>query len=201
MELKTQSDTNATLNPYAIRRGMRLSILEGALSQPFYGLTWPSGVFLAGLALALGATTFQIGLLAALGPLLSGVNYIAARWLERFKKRKLFYLGSSAVHRTVFLGVLLLPFMPERMRIPALIGIVAISTFFGCFQGTAWLSWIADIVPAARRGAFFSRRNMICTAVWLVISVLLGKFLDTHHTVNGFNLVFVGGVIFSLLAL
>jgi HEAT repeat protein/MFS family permease len=199
------ANPSVKLSAPEIKHGMRMSMWDGILAQAFYGLTWPGNVFLTGFALMIGANAFQIGLIAALGPLMSVVYLPAARLLEKAGRRKPYYLLVVCIHRIVYFALLIIPFFAAQMPAPvrpwALISIVFISQFFGIFNNVAWMSWMSDIIPEEKRGVFFGRRNMICGGLWMGASYLLGWFLDIHKTLFGYTLVYAGGVALALLAL
>jgi MFS family permease len=184
---------------------MRISTWDGLFAQTFYGLTWPTSVFLTGLALLLGASNFEIGMLAALPPLMSGTFLFAARVLDRARSRKRYYLVTAAIHRVVFFALLALPLlghaMTKRFGVAILFGISGISIVFGNFQTTGWLSWMADMVPEERRGSFFAKRNMLCSALWMAMSYGIGKLLDAHGSLAAYAAVFAAGTALALVAL
>jgi len=190
------------LTQLQVRRGMRLSIFDGMLAQAFYGLTWPGSVFVTGFALLLGAGSFTIGLLAALPPLLSGVNLLAAWALERVGRRRRFFAATSGIHRSVILLFMVIPFAAGTASRPALlwllIGVIFVSVFFGAFQHTAWMSWMADMIPEDRRGAFFSRRNMLCGGLWMVQSYAIGQLLTRQNTELTYALVFAAATLLAV---
>src|SRR5262245_9332414 len=144
---------------------MRNSIWDGVLAGPLYNLIATSSVFFTGLALAVGANNFQIGLYAAVGPLMAGLSFFSAQMMERGSKRSHHYLITAALQRTAFLGILAFPFLsgalPEGSLPWVLLGVLVFATFFHYFQLTAWVSWMADIIPSEQRGRFFSRRSLI----------------------------------------
>jgi MFS family permease len=194
-----------SLTPLQIQRGMRLSIIDGVQTQAFYGLTWPGSVFVTGLALLLGASNFQVGLLAAISPLLSSLNLVAAQQLEKLGTRRRYFAINAFIHRIVFLLLLALPFMPglvpANAQIGLLIGVVLVSVIFGTLMHTTWMSWMADMVPEEKRASFFSRRNMVCTVVWMAQSYFIGKVLAAHNTVLAYSLVFGVGTIIALTSI
>src|SRR4051812_15142944 len=71
--------TNTSLAPSAVQRGLRLSIVEGALSN--IHITVTAGAFLTGFALLLGAGDFELGLLGAL-PFIGQLFQFAGAYLE-----------------------------------------------------------------------------------------------------------------------
>jgi len=193
------------LSPIDVQKGIRNSIWDGMFAQPFYGVTWPGNVFLTGLALLLGCNAFQIGIIAAIGPLLSAVYLPAARLLERAGRRKPYYLSVVLVHRSVYFLLLILPFFAAQMS-PSLqrwllVAVVFVSQFFGIFNSVAWMSWMSDIIPEDRRGAFFGRRNMLCGGLWMGLSYLVGKFVDAHKTLGGYTVVYAIATVLALVAL
>ncbi len=184
---------------------MRASILDAIIAGPFYNLILPTGVFFTGLALAVGADNFQIGLLAALFPLLSGLSLVAARQLEHEGRRKRQYLITAGLQRGIFLGLLAFPFLQPHLApgrlVWVLMGLVIASTIFHFYQLTAWMSWMADMIPADRRGSFFSRRNLIAGAVWMVLAWQAGIYLDSHKDLWGYATVFSIGALMSVAGL
>ena len=62
------------------KHGMRLAVVEGAFATVHIAITL--GAFTTGLALFLGASDFQIGLLASLTPLSSTFSLISAHWIS-----------------------------------------------------------------------------------------------------------------------
>jgi MFS family permease len=193
------------LSPAQVQRGMSASIWDAVLAGPFYNLIQTSGVFFTGLALAVGADNFQIGLYAAVVPLLSGLSFVSARLMERGGSRKRHYISAAAVQRGLFFSLLIFPFLAARLA-PAslawlLLALLTVSTVFHQFQLTAWMSWMADMIPESRRGSFFARRNVIGTCSWMALSYGLGLYLDAHKSLGDYTWVFCGTAFFSLVAL
>ena len=72
-------EPGAALTPAVVRRGLRLSIVEGSLSN--IHVTVCAGAFLTGFALLLGAGDFELGLIAAL-PFLGQLFQFVGAYLE-----------------------------------------------------------------------------------------------------------------------
>lgn len=193
------------LSPAELQRGMRASIIDAVLAGPFYNLIQTSGVFFTGLALAVGANNFQIGLFAAVGPLLSGLSLLSARMLERGDGRKKHYIVTAAVQRGIFFVLLGFPFFAAQWGQASLawllLGLLVVATAFHYFQLTAWMTWMADMIPEDRRGSFFSKRNMIAGSCWMALSYATGLYLDTHKGLWDYALVFSVFSFSSLVAL
>src|SRR5512143_862464 len=74
------------LSPSAVRRALRLSIVEGSLSN--IHITATGGAFLTGFALLLGAGDFELGLLAALPFVGQLFQFVGAYLEERLGERR-----------------------------------------------------------------------------------------------------------------
>jgi MFS family permease len=193
------------LSPAEVSRGMTASIWDGILAGPFYNVIAATSPFFTGLALTLGADNFQIGLFAAVSPLLAGLSLLSAHMMERGSNRKKHYLFTAAIQRSLFLVLLAFPFLATRLEagtlVWVLLALVTSSWVFHYFQLTAWMSWMADMIPADRRGSFFSRRGLIASATWMSLSYLAGRYLDTHRTLWDYAVVFSLFTVSSLIGL
>jgi hypothetical protein len=163
-----------------LSRALRLSIGEGALACAMGTLT--GGVFLTGFALALGASRFQIGLLAAM-PALANLAQLLGSWIiERTGNQKRVCLGALALSRILWLTVLFTPLAAwsgaGSWLVWSLVGLQAASSALNSVGGVGWLCWIRDLVPETLRIGFLSRRNQIDTVLALSLSIAGGAFID-----------------------
>src|SRR5579859_365334 len=126
-DLKIAAVDDAPLSPSVVRRGLRLSIIEGALSNVH--ITISAGAFLTGFALLLGANAFELGILGAL-PFLSQLFGFAGAYLEeRLGERRRLASLSALIGRGLWLPMLALPFLPAigRIQLPMFLLIMALS--------------------------------------------------------------------------
>src|SRR5215210_7682179 len=79
-------EPGVALAPAVVRSALRLSIVEGALSN--IHVTVCAGAFLTGFALMLGAGDFELGLIAALPFLGQLFQFIGAYLEERLGERR-----------------------------------------------------------------------------------------------------------------
>ncbi|MFL5576950.1 MAG: MFS transporter [Gemmatimonadaceae bacterium] len=184
--------------------------LDGACEAVFGQLT--GGAFLTGYALALGATPAAIGILAAL-PLTVKLSQLYTSWrVEKHGDWKGSGVRSAVAGRVVLLGAALLPFAPlsNAARMLALTLVVALSVLAGSVYELAFLTWMAELVPPAVRGAFFARRNRIMGIVGLVAGLVAAFALDRWREAHGagaardvrpFGVLFAIGTAFGLLGL
>src|SRR5262245_32427087 len=98
----------AQLTETEIRRGMKMVIGDGLAAEAMTTLT--GGTFLVAMALLLGATNFQIGILAAL-PTFTNIFQLLSIWLVgRFNNRRLIAVGCALLARIplLIIGILTL---------------------------------------------------------------------------------------------
>ncbi|HVX11007.1 MAG TPA: MFS transporter [Pirellulales bacterium] len=189
-------------------RAMRLSIGEGALACAMGTLT--GGVFLTGFALALGASRFQIGLLAAMPTLANFAQLLGALIIERTGQQKGICLGALSLSRILWLVVLLTPLVAfagaDSWLVWTLIALQGLTSALNAIGGVGWLCWIRDLVPETLRIGFLSRRNQIDTVLALSLSIAGGAFIDwwaTGHpgSLIGFAAVFAVAMACGLVSL
>src|SRR5689334_20551333 len=105
----TSTTTGTTLPPSAIQRGLRLSIVEGALANIIINVTM--GAFLTGFGLLLGAGDFELGLLGAM-PFVSQLFQFAGAYLEALVgERRRLTVVTSLMGRLLWLPIAVLPFI------------------------------------------------------------------------------------------
>lgn len=193
-----------------MQRGLRLMLLDAGLISAMARLTG-TGMVIVGFALALGASEFEIGLLAA-GPMLGGMSQLLTdRILQRGESRKSVCLRMLTWGRLLKLLPVLLPMVPVLFvrdhRVVWLILIVSASSAFGSIGGVARLAWLSDLVPEHMRGRFFANRNLIVDAAGVSVLLVGGWLMDQwrgHHgerALGGFQVVMVAGVLFGGMSL
>lgn len=158
-------------------KGQRVMILEGVFSRAMEGVT--GGVVLAGFALALGASDFEIGLVAAI-PFLAQLAHVpTVAYLARFPDRKGLALWGAIGARLLFFAMALLPFLalplrPIAVLVPLLVAYATLATF----SGGAWQVWVRELVPREGFGRYFGRRMAVLSAIGLVTVLAAGQFLQ-----------------------
>ena len=170
---------------HLMRRGLRLSVWEGALSTITISITGAIGgsVFLTGFALLLGANSFQLGLLGALPFVGQIFGFLAAYLEERFGNRRMLVLLGSLSGRLIWGLLLALPFIGflRGAELPIFLLGIALSNGLNGLAGNAWLSWMSDLVPPRERGRYFGFRNMVVSIVTMATTYLAGSALDSFR--------------------
>jgi len=188
---------NFTTDPQ-INRSLRFSILDGASYNAMLGLTQD---FLAPFALALKASTIQIGLLSSLPNLAVALSQLGSPYLsERLPSRRNFIVLLVIAQAALWLPLFFLPRIFDGAAVWWLIGLFTAGSVFGAMGNPAWGSLMADLVPAGMRGRYFGTRNKL-GGMTLLISFLLGGLileLSSGQVMLGFAVLFGGATIFRL---
>lgn len=158
-------------------RGLRYLFQDGLCSHAMTLLV--TGAFLPGMALALGASNFVIGLLASLGPVSQMMQIPAIILVDRVGLRKLLTVIFAFISRSVLVLVVVLPFLSlGGATVPLFLTIMLL--FFGAaaVAGCAWNSWIKDVIPDNILGTYLARRMSAATALGAVLTVAAGFGID-----------------------
>jgi len=151
-------------------------VWEGAHSNVFIVLT--GGAFLTGIALLLGADDFYIGLLASAPFLMQSAQLLSPYLFPKPTRSKSKIGLTLAVSRLLWLAAIPLLFFDGAWRLPALIAITVVSGLLTMISAPAWITWMAEVVPTALRGRFFSRRNAAIAATTVAATILGSLVLD-----------------------
>lgn len=181
-----------------VRKSLKLSIFDGAVSFAMMGLTQN---YITPFALALKATTVQIGLLNSMPSFVTAFSQLFSPALvNRAGTRKKVILPTVLIHAVLWLPVFLLPYLLPDSGIWWLIGLFTISGVFGALANPPWGSMMADLVHEDIRGRFFSFRGRINTFTNLVFTILGGLLLQlfTHNIFTGFAIIFGGAMLLRL---
>jgi MFS family permease len=184
-----------------IKKSLRYSILDGSAYAAMLGLTQN---YTTPLALALKATTTQIGLLFSIPNLLMSIaQLLTPNLTRRAGSRKGLILPVVFGHALMFIPVLLIPFLFPEPRVVWLIVFITIGSVLGATANPAWGSMMADMVPANIRGSYFSNRGRIAGFITLVASLVAGAILQflNHQVFIGFAILFGGAAAFRFLSL
>ena len=199
-------EVKESLTKEEVDHGLKLVIRDGLATQAMVTLT--GGIFLVAFALQLGASNTVIGLLAAIPPLAELLQMPAIYVIDRVQKRRLVVVAASLVARLFWVPIILIPFFlsPEQ-GIFVLIASIVLYSSFSAFSHCGWNSWMRDLIPQDRLGAFFSRRLTLSTGLALVISLVAGFFIDSWEVAfpdlaaYGYSLLFLLGLLAGLFGI
>ena len=172
--------SNHSNNIQTILRALRLSIYDGVFAQSFAVLT--GSIFLPAFALVLGASPFQIGLLASIAFFATLSQLAGAFLIEKHQQRKQLVLISASTARALWIPVVLISFLwsdsKPALVLNLLILLIISYHIFAHVSGVAWLSWMSALVPDEIRGRYFGLRNSALSLFTLVSTILGGYYLD-----------------------
>ncbi len=182
-----------------LKRDIRRINTAGVLGTLYVRLTLGE-ILLLFITQCLGVPKEQWALAAALIPLTSVLHLVSGFLVEHFGRRKLWSLICFALARLATPAIILLPFMTGAHEVETRLAFLAAALIgqsaFNAFGTSAWLSWIADIVPEEHRARYYTTRLALNTAVGIVVFFLGGMIVDRFGTANPWGYVIVFGFAF-----
>jgi len=160
---------------------------DGVTTEAMTVLT--GGTFLTAMALLLGASNFEIGVLAGL-PTFTNIFQLLSIWLVgKFRNRRLVAVSCAILAR---LPLLVIGFfaLAGSASIHLLMSLLFFYYFFGSIAGPSWNSWIKDLVPENILGTYFARRIRLSQILNVSLSIILALLLDfVRKQFAGFELI------------
>lgn len=165
------------LSDAEVASGLKMVVKDGLAAEAMSTLT--GGAFLVAMALQLGASNFQVGLLAAM-PTLTNVFQLLAIWLvQRSNNRKAVTVICSLAARFPLLIIGAMPFLfSHGASLMALLFLLSFHYFFGSVAGASWNSWMKDLVPDRILGAYYSYRTRLVQVLNVTLSLSLALGVD-----------------------
>jgi MFS family permease len=189
--------------PAVAERASRLVLYDALSHEAMGALT--TGVFLVGFAVAIGASNFAIGVLAAIPFLAQLLQIPAVVLIERWRSRRAVSVWSSGIGRCFLLASAVAPLLGPELGVLTLIAALAVHQGTAAVSGCAWNSWMRDLVPPTEYGRFFGRRTAATTAVSIVMAFVGGVAVDAwknHVPENpalGYSCLFALGALIGLV--
>jgi len=194
---------NRGISQKDLSRSMSISYVSGALGIMWLVTATPQQILTVFIRNYLEATSTQLGLLVGTVNALALLN-LAAIWFYGLLKgqRKPFFILTTLIQRSAAFLIAFAAFgvasggdKDFAIRLVLVAGIIG--ALFGSSSGSGWWSWMADLIPEARRSAFFGRRSAISQFV-NVIFFFSATFAVDLYAKQAFV---VYGILFSLGAL
>ena len=189
-------------NEQDIQRTLRGSVHDGVAYSVMVG---GGETYFSAFALFLKATALQIGLIAALPPLIGSFAQLFSAWLGgRVGSRRRIILAGTFSQALIWIPLFLLPVIfPDNGVLLFMLCV----TFYYCFGNLAspqWSSLMGDLVQEKQRGRYFARRNrLMSVATFLALisaGFILHLFKKYDMTVAGFAVIFSGAVAARLIS-
>lgn len=160
-----------------VHRGLQNVVRDGMSSQALASFT--GSTFLVAYALHFGASNALIGLLAALPHLTQLAQLPAILLVRRVGNRRLISVVASAIGRSSWLAIALLPLvLPPTATLAVLTVGLLMASLMIAISNTGWNSWMHELVPNNQLGSFFGRRFSMAAATGVVVSLSAAYFID-----------------------
>ncbi|OIO24879.1 hypothetical protein AUJ13_02010, partial [Candidatus Micrarchaeota archaeon CG1_02_49_24] len=166
-----------------VKRSLDSSIADGASFSVMAGL---GDTYVPPFAVALGATTAQVGLLTALPYAISGISQAIISHIPGItERRKEFVLLFAFIHGIawIFIALLAIFLLPTEMAIIALIILFSVYSALNAVAIPPWSGWMADLVPEHQRGSYFGKRNAVAGFALLAATIAGGWLLGLLEAV------------------
>jgi MFS family permease len=186
---------------------LRNSLAEGCSQAA--GVNMSSG-FLTPFLLAIGGNSFHVGLLTSLNGLADPAGEITGSKMMYHHSRKKLWMHAKSWIILLQIPTILIAYLYWKGIVTNLLpwamillwGLL-IPFIYGAGY-VSWLSWLGDLVPAERRGEFFSNRNRVIGIIGLITFFVAGFLLDLFKTKGyvllGFAILFGTAIIFRIMS-
>jgi len=174
------------------------SLTDGVLFSVMAGLTNP---FWGAFAVQLGASDYMLGLLTSLPALANLLAQIpAAIVIDKFDNRLEPTLKFAFISRSFYLVFAFLPIVPLPSNVKAWTFIICytLMRFPGTICDVAWLALMGELFTPSLRARIFAERNMVCSLVSLVATLVAGKMLDALSWPVNYAILYFVGYIFVM---
>jgi len=180
-----------------VQQGLRALLVDASFATAIGALN--SGVVLLALALHVGVSTVQIGILAAIPLFTQILQAPAVSLVERLRTRRRISVISVFLARLALPIYAVVPFIPDRNVAAASLMAAALLHYgLNAVGACSWNSWMRDLVPEEELGRFFARRTLFGTAVSAVATIVGAYALQQAGTDRAFgNSIFCGLYLFG----
>ncbi len=179
-------------------KALSTSIKEGSATSVSSNI---GDSYIIPFALALNGTSTQIGILSSFSTFIYQISQLfGARMMEKYSRKRivlqfvllqaLTWLLVSATAIAVWKNLF------DGYSVWLLIIFYSVLMALGGISHPAWFSWMGDLVPEEKRGAYFGKRNTIISSVGIVAALIAAFFLDYFKTKGYLLLAF--SILFAL---
>ncbi len=188
-----------------LNSGLKLVIADGLSAEAMVVFT--SGTFLTAMAIHMGASNFQLGMLAAL-PTFTTIFQLLSVWLvQKFNNRRLIASVFNLLARLPLIAIGVMPLLfSGTTTIQVLLILLFFQHIFGDIAGASWNSWMKDLIPGERLGSFFSHRSRMAQTLNVTLSLATALCLDyikTHYPaqeITAYTTLFLAGGLLGMIS-
>lgn len=193
-----------TLTEGQVKKGLKLVVIEGLTTEVMTSFT--GGAFLTAMALLMGATNSQIGLLAALPTFTNFFQLLSIALVHRFNNRRAITVICSILARVPLIIVgAIAAFSEGGSSVNLLISFLFFYYMFGSVAGPSWNAWMKDLVPEQLLGQYFARRSSYMQMLNIALSLTLAFVVDyvksNYQTFElpAYGLLFIGAGLVGII--
>jgi MFS family permease len=180
-----------------VRRSLRWFWFDGAFALGSDSIVT---TYLVLYAVALGASSAQVGLLGALQGLGAALALLpGALLVERIGRRKEIVLAAGgALGRMALLLLAFVPFLLQgQAAVRFAIVLVVLREISMNLSLPAWTSLAGDIVPIGQRGRYFASRTIAMTVAGMVTVFGAGWLINRSGSPSGYQWAFLAAFLFG----
>ncbi len=158
-----------------VRKSLTASLKDGIFASVMGGITDHYSI---PLALFLGATVQQVGLIVAVPGLLGSLSQLfAARIVYWIGSRLRLVVRLVLTQASLLLCIAVLPWLEMANRVNLLLVVLVFAALCGGLAGPAWGSVMSDYIPARKRGRYFGWRSRVLGVVTITSVIAAGLLL------------------------
>jgi Na+/melibiose symporter-like transporter len=179
-----------------VKTGLHLILKDGLATETINTLT--AGTFLVAIALYMGASNVQIGVLAALPTLTNIFQLVSVFLVQKFNNRRAITVTGAVCARFPLLLIGILPLLfSNTASVGALISLLSFQCLFASIAGGSWNSWMRDLIPQQILGSYFSHRSRLMQILNVTLSLFMAMSIDhikehyPHHEITAYACMFI----------
>jgi Na+/melibiose symporter-like transporter len=136
---------------------------------------------------------------------IASLGTVIGSWIQqRWGCRRALFMWGIGGSRIVWLVIGVIPLVrPEWLKSESAFVWLSVLTllfyFVHSLGATAWLTWMADLVPANLQSKYWSLRQVGCSGASVVARLAGGYFLDAHHNWNGYAAIFICAAVIGIV--
>jgi MFS family permease len=168
--------------------------------------SFTAGAFLTAMALLMGATNSQIGLMAALPTFTNFFQLVSIVLAHKYNNRRAIAVICSILARIplVIIGAVAI-FSSASSTVSLLIVFLFFYYMFGSIAGPSWNAWMKDLVPEQSLGEYFAKRSSYMQILNIVVSLTLALIVDyvkdnySHLELPTYGILFTGAGVVGII--
>ncbi len=191
----------------SVRTSLRASTIDGGLSTVFSNVT--GGVLLSSFLLDLGASPFEIGMLASLPMVANLLQPFGALLSNRTTSRHDYgiwtFLPARLLWLVLLIGIIFRDVIQDfsAQLVYLTLILVVVSNILAALGSASWMSWLAALVPPQLRGRYYSVRNIVSNVASLISLPIASFVISNWHggTIAGYGIVLSVSILAGLVSL